>query len=171
MQTCTNAVIDPIATGHNIRSLRQERGLSVRDLQHYFNFDEPRAIYKWQAGQSLPSIDNLYALSALFDVPMDSIIIGVKRRIDYIEPQDTSCGSVLLNAFRQLSEAKQTTTRCVGGQQKKQKFSPIRYTIEMFRPTAEERQDVWQIKLSCPVLLFGIIDQPASRKNPFCPAD
>lgn len=95
MQTCTNAVIDPVATGHNIRSLRQERGLSVKDLQHYFNFDEPRAIYKWQSGQSLPSIDNLYALSALFDVPMDNIIIGVKRRIDYIEPQDTSCGSVL----------------------------------------------------------------------------
>ena len=93
MQTCTNAVIDPVATGHNIRSLRQERGLSVKDLQHYFNFDEPRAIYKWQSGQSLPSIDNLYALSALFDVPMDNIIIGVKRRIDFIEPQDVSCGS------------------------------------------------------------------------------
>ena len=108
MQKCTNAVIDPIATGHNILSLRQERGLSARDLQRYFNFDEPRAIYKWQAGQSIPSIDNLYALSALFDVPMDSIIVGVKHRIDYVEPQDTSCGSVSFFCFRRPGDFIQT---------------------------------------------------------------
>ena len=41
-------VIDLIATGNNIRRLRMERGLTVRDLQSYFGFEEPRAIYKWQ---------------------------------------------------------------------------------------------------------------------------
>ena len=96
MRDCTNAAIDPIATGRNILSLRMERGLSVRDIQHYFNFDEPRAIYKWQAGQSLPSLDNLYSLSALFDVPMDSIIVGKRYRTNSIEPQDLSCGSHFL---------------------------------------------------------------------------
>ena len=40
-------VIDPVATGENIVRLRQERGLSVRDLQAYFGFEEPQAIYKW----------------------------------------------------------------------------------------------------------------------------
>ena len=58
-------VIDPVATGANICRLRKDRGLTVRDLQHYFGFEEPQAIYKWQRGQSLPSVDNLYALSAL----------------------------------------------------------------------------------------------------------
>ena len=52
-------VIDPVATGENIVRLRQERGLSVRDLQAYFGFDEPQAIYKWQRGKSLPTVDNL----------------------------------------------------------------------------------------------------------------
>ena len=37
-------VIDPIATGKNIIRLRAERGMSVRDLQAYFGFEEPQAI-------------------------------------------------------------------------------------------------------------------------------
>ena len=78
MNSCSFPTIDPEATGRNILNLRKERGLSVRDIQDYFNFEEPRAIYKWQTGQSLPSIDNLYALSALFEVPMDRIIVGAK---------------------------------------------------------------------------------------------
>ena len=95
MQSCFFAAIDPVATGHNILNLRKERNLSVKDIQRYFHFDEPRAIYKWQSGQSLPSIDNLYALSALFDVPMDDIIVGNKQQITTIEPQETTCGSCL----------------------------------------------------------------------------
>lgn len=34
-------VIDLIATGNNIRRLRMERGLTVRELQSYFGFEEP----------------------------------------------------------------------------------------------------------------------------------
>ena len=70
MNTKQFPVIDPIATGKNIIRLRVERGMSVRDLQAYFGFEEPQAIYKWQQGKSLPSVDNLYALGALFEVPM-----------------------------------------------------------------------------------------------------
>ena len=60
-------VIDLVATGNNIRRLRLERGLTVRDLQSYFGFEEPRAIYKWQKGESLPTVENLYALGNLYD--------------------------------------------------------------------------------------------------------
>ena len=69
-------VIDLPATGANIRRLRQTRGLSVRDLQQFFGFEEPQAIYKWQRGQSLPTVDNLYALSALLGVPMNDILVS-----------------------------------------------------------------------------------------------
>ena len=68
--------IDLQATGSNIVRLRKARGLSVRDLQRYFGFEEPQAIYKWQRGQSLPTVDNLYALSALFGVPMNEILVS-----------------------------------------------------------------------------------------------
>ena len=69
-------VIDLPATGANIRRLRQTKGLSIRDLQQFFGFEEPQAIYKWQRGQSLPTVDNLYALSTLLDVPMNDILVA-----------------------------------------------------------------------------------------------
>ena len=79
-------VIDPVATGANICRLRKDRGLTVRDLQHYFGFEEPQAIYKWQRGQSLPSVDNLYALSALLQVPMNEIIISTSHIVSWEQP-------------------------------------------------------------------------------------
>ena len=81
MQQPLFPVIDLAETGKNIMHLRQERGMTVRDLQAYFGFAEPQAIYKWQSGKSLPSVDNLYALSALLDVPMDEILVPAKRSI------------------------------------------------------------------------------------------
>jgi transcriptional regulator with XRE-family HTH domain len=68
--------IDMLATGANIKNIRIAGGFTVRDLQKYFGFDQPQAIYKWQWGECLPSIDNLYALSKLFQVPIDKILVG-----------------------------------------------------------------------------------------------
>ena len=88
-------VIDMIETGKNIMRLRKERGMTVRDLQAYFGFEEPQAIYKWQRGKSLPTVDNLYALSALLDVPMEKILVSanVKPNIIMLEQQDEPCCS------------------------------------------------------------------------------
>lgn len=85
-------VIDLVATGKNIVRLRKESGLSVADLQEYFGFEAPQAIYKWQKGQSLPSTDNLLALGHLLDVTMEEILVTRPTIID-IMPQEESCGS------------------------------------------------------------------------------
>ena len=69
-------VIDLEATGKNIRRLRLAKGLTVRDIQSYFRFDEPRTIYKWQQGRSLPTVDNLLALSHLLNVSMEEILVS-----------------------------------------------------------------------------------------------
>lgn len=73
-------VIDMAATGANITRLRKDRGLTVRELQTWFGFEEPQAIYKWQQGKSLPSVDNLYALSALLEVSIEEILIPSHRK-------------------------------------------------------------------------------------------
>ena len=92
-------VIDPTATGRNIVRLRKARGLTVKDLQVYFGFEEPRAIYKWQRGETLPSVDNLYALSRILQVPMDSILIPRQLHLLASEQQyDSSCCSAVLTA-------------------------------------------------------------------------
>ena len=67
--------IDMAKTGQNIVILRKRAGLSVRDLQDVFGFATPQAIYKWQKGIALPTIDNLVVLAALLDVPIDDIIV------------------------------------------------------------------------------------------------
>ena len=85
-------VIDPAATGANIVRLRQERGFTVRDLQRFFGFEEPQAIYKWQRGQSLPSIDNLYALSYLFQISMNEILVPTSPH-NKLEQQAVACCS------------------------------------------------------------------------------
>ena len=67
--------IDMIRTGQNIASLRRQAGLSVRDLQDIFGFATPQAIYKWQQGVALPTIDNLVVLAAVLQVRMDDILV------------------------------------------------------------------------------------------------
>ena len=87
-------VIDLVATGKNLRRLRVERGLTVRDLQRFFGFEEPRAVYKWQKGETLPSVDNLYALGILLDVPMEKILVRRQAHNPaYEEQQEKSCCS------------------------------------------------------------------------------
>ena len=62
-------------TGANIVSLRKAAGLTVRDLQAAFGFNSPQAIYKWQTGAALPTVDNLIGLAALLNVHIDDILI------------------------------------------------------------------------------------------------
>ncbi len=93
-------VIDLAATGSNIRRLRISHGLTVRDLQSYFGFAEPRAIYKWQKGECLPTVDNLYALGILFGVPMDSILVpAAPTPYIHSEQQANACCSVFMPFF------------------------------------------------------------------------
>ncbi len=70
-----NININLIKTGENITELRKRAGLSVRDLQEAFGFTSPQAIYKWQRGMCLPTIDNLVILAFLFKVSMEEIIV------------------------------------------------------------------------------------------------
>lgn len=71
----TMPTIDMEATGRNITRLREAAGLTVRDLQDIFGFATPQAIYKWQHGTAMPTIDNLVVLAAVLKVPMDEIIL------------------------------------------------------------------------------------------------
>ena len=71
-------VIDMVKTGQNIGRLRKQAGLSVRDLQDIFGFATPQAIYKWQQGAALPTLDNLVVLAAVLQVRLDDILVTDK---------------------------------------------------------------------------------------------
>ena len=67
--------IDMAATGDNIIQLRRRNGLTVQDLQNVFGFSTPQAIYKWQRGVTMPTLDNLVVLASVFGTTMDAIVI------------------------------------------------------------------------------------------------
>ena len=72
-------VIDMTATGLNITRLRKNAGMTVRDLQAIFGFANPQAIYKWQRGEAMPTLDNMIVLAAVFNVTVDEILVLQER--------------------------------------------------------------------------------------------
>ncbi len=68
-------VINMEATGARIKLLRLERNISVAQIASFMGDVSEQAVYKWQRGQTLPTVDNLFALSRLFETSMDNIIV------------------------------------------------------------------------------------------------
>ena len=71
----TMPTIDMVATGRNIMRLREAAGLTVKDIQDIFGFATPQAVYKWQHGSAMPTIDNLVVLAAVLGVTIDEILV------------------------------------------------------------------------------------------------
>ena len=74
-------VIDKKETGINLRRIMDKRGLSVKDIQQYLGLGSVQSVYHWLNGLSMPTVDNLYALSHLFQVSVDDMLCGDRPRI------------------------------------------------------------------------------------------
>ena len=68
-------VIDMALTGRNIDRLRRDAGMTVRELQAVFGFSTPQAIYKWQRGAAMPTLDNIVALAFVLGVTVEDILV------------------------------------------------------------------------------------------------
>lgn len=73
--------IDMVGTGQNINRLRKNAGISVRELQEIFGFATPQAIYKWQHGTTMPTIDNLVLLATVLGAKVDDILVVNEMQI------------------------------------------------------------------------------------------
>lgn len=80
-------VIDTERTGQNIKHIMQMRGMTVKDIQAFLQLSTPQSIYHWFDGRNLPTLDNLYALSELFCLPIDALIKG-SREFEYRQIKD-----------------------------------------------------------------------------------
>ncbi len=67
-------VIDLIATGKLLKNLRIKHHVKIQELTDYLHLSSARVIYKWQRGECLPSVDNLYALSRFYDISMNDLL-------------------------------------------------------------------------------------------------
>jgi len=68
--------IDKRETGINLRKIMDNRGFTVKEIQRYLGLGSVQSIYHWLNGLSMPTIDNLYALSELFQMPIDALVRG-----------------------------------------------------------------------------------------------
>ena len=94
-------VIDLKATGQNIELLRKSAGVSVRDIQDVMGFANPQAVYKWQKGVCLPTIDNLVILAAVLDVTIDEILVYDEDPAEDISAMNTHNTCFQRIAYRQ----------------------------------------------------------------------
>ena len=128
-------VVNMKQTGQNITMLREQRGISVRQLQRMMGFATPQAIYKWQHGESLPTVDNLVALSAIFSGPIDAILITgsaashihFEARTSILALSFSFADGSLMFTFNQPDEITQFHVQCLCN-------SPERINICIFAP-------------------------------------
>ncbi len=68
-------VVDMQKTGRRIRELMKQNNIKTKDIVEFMGFESEQSVYKWLRGDSLPKVDNLFALSRLFGTSMDGIIM------------------------------------------------------------------------------------------------
>lgn len=74
-------LINKRETGINLRRIMDKRGITARDVQEYLGLGCVQSVYRWLDGINMPTIDNLYALSEFFQVPIDTIVCGNRAPI------------------------------------------------------------------------------------------
>lgn len=68
-------------TGVNLHRIMDKRGVTPKDIKEYLNLTSVQSVYNWCNGLNMPTVDNLYALSQLLQVPIDKIICGNRKVI------------------------------------------------------------------------------------------
>lgn len=78
--------IDMIATGKRIQELRKAENKSVREIADFMGFEATQAIYKWEQGKGLFTIDNFFALCKFLNIEKISDLL-IERKDDAPEPE------------------------------------------------------------------------------------
>lgn len=63
-----NINIDTVKTGQNLKKYRERKGLTVFNVSEKLGLECPQSVYKWERGDSMPRIDNFFALCYLYGV-------------------------------------------------------------------------------------------------------
>ena len=69
-----------------LRTLRKQAGMSQEKLAEKLGVAR-QAITKWETDTGIPDIENIMAISALFDVSLDELLsnkMGDKAKADYL---------------------------------------------------------------------------------------
>ena len=76
----TIKVVDILRTGLSLQAAREAAGLTRREVSERLGLSNQNAIYKWEKGLNLPTIDNLINLCDMYGVTVESVVKTAKIR-------------------------------------------------------------------------------------------
>lgn len=80
----TFPVIDSQVTGEQLKVLCKKHGLTAKRIQECLCLGSPQTVYDWFQGRTLPSLENMVALSELLDCSVEELLVfkqGGKKKI------------------------------------------------------------------------------------------
>ena len=92
-------IINLKMTGNNLKEICQDRNIAVKDIQAFLSLSCVHTVYKWFRGESLPSIDHLYALQELMNVSMSEMIVGNLNNSENRRTKSPKNANTLLNSM------------------------------------------------------------------------
>lgn len=69
--------LDVHLTGNNIKEIMRKKNKTVKEASVALGGISLQAIYHWQSGRSVPSLDNLVKLAIFLEEDMDDLLVGV----------------------------------------------------------------------------------------------
>lgn len=88
-------VIDKKRTAEQINFFMRYNRIKPTDIQKYLGLTCVQTVYRWLDGTNIPSIDNLYALSQLFGVKVDDMLVGDRKIASHHVPYK-KCSHLLM---------------------------------------------------------------------------
>ena len=67
--------LDTVATGHKIKDFMDEKKIAIKEVSKAMNVS-PQAVYRWQKGETLPTISNFYILGQILDTDVDDMLVA-----------------------------------------------------------------------------------------------
>ena len=67
--------LDTVATGHKIKDFMDEKKIAIKEVSKAMNVS-PQAVYRWQKGETLPTISNFYILGQILETDVDDMLVA-----------------------------------------------------------------------------------------------
>lgn len=77
MDGFTYMALDPVMSGKKIKSIINQSGYSIRQVQVMLGMAWPQPIYRWVKGKRMPTLDHLYMMHKIFGVHMEDMLVAV----------------------------------------------------------------------------------------------
>ena len=74
-KTMSFPMINLARTGENIKKIAKKNGYSADMIRDLLGISDRSNVYKWFRGEVLPTVDNLLAMSILFGVTINELIV------------------------------------------------------------------------------------------------